>query len=160
MIFDECNTKIGQLRFVFHEQGGELQQIILTDAYWNSFCNGKDIKRSRDLGKTVREQFQEYLNGERQQFDLDFKLNGTLFQLEVWQALQDISYGRTKSYLEIASSIGRPKAIRAVGHANAINPLPIIIPCHRVIGKDKKLTGYAGGMRMKKDLLQIEGVDI
>ncbi|WP_217697235.1 methylated-DNA--[protein]-cysteine S-methyltransferase [Virgibacillus siamensis] len=157
MIYDECETKIGMLRFVFDEKNGVLQRIVLTNGHWASLCTGCTMKQSRDAGETVREQMNEYLNGQRQQFDIGFELNGTPFQRKAWQALQEIPYGKTESYSAIAKAIGCPKAVRAVGHANAVNPLPIIIPCHRVIGKNNKLTGYAGGMKMKSELLGIEG---
>ncbi|WP_174613007.1 methylated-DNA--[protein]-cysteine S-methyltransferase [Virgibacillus ihumii] len=160
MIYDECETKIGMLRFVFDEMSGVLQRIVLTDEQWDALCAGNAMRKSHATGKPLREQMQAYLGGERQQFDIAFELNGTPFQREAWQALHDIPYGKTQSYTEIAASIGRPKAVRAVGHANAVNPLPIIIPCHRVIGKNNKLTGYAGGMDMKKQLLEIEGAEI
>lgn len=161
MIYDECDVKVGLLRFVFNEENGALKRIVLTDKQWEAFRHkNNNLKKSNKTGKRVREQLQEYLNGERQQFDLQFEWNGTPFQRDVWQALKDIPYGQTKSYSELAASIGRPKAVRAVGHANAVNPLPLIIPCHRVIGKDSNLTGYAGGMDMKKQLLEIEGISV
>lgn len=159
MIYDECSTNIGRLRFILKEDG-TLKHVLLTDELWASFTKGKDLQQSDELGTLVCQQFQEYLNGDRKQFDLQVELEGTPFQKSVWQALQGIPYGETRSYSEIAHSIGRPKAIRAVGRANGINPLPIIYPCHRVIGKNNSLTGYAGGMDMKKQLLQIEGVGV
>ncbi|WP_222119376.1 methylated-DNA--[protein]-cysteine S-methyltransferase [Siminovitchia fortis] len=160
MIYEECDTKIGRLRFIFKENDGALQRILLTDDLWHSNYAGRVMKRSNELGKPVCRQIQEYLNGDRLQFNLPFELVGTPFQKQIWQALQTIPYGQTKSYSEIADSIGRPKAARAVGYANALNPLPLLFPCHRVIGKNKTLTGYAGGIEMKKQLLQIEGAII
>lgn len=157
MIYDDCNTEIGHLRIILRENGA-VERILLNDDLWSSFVRNKPIQKSTDLGKPVREQLQEYFNGNRQQFDLLFGLKGTPFQKQVWQALSEIPYGETRSYSEIARTIGNPKAIRAVGHANSVNPLPIIFPCHRVIGKNNSLTGYAGGIEMKKQLLQIERV--
>ena len=101
-------------------------------------------------------QLDEYFQGKRTTFSLPFKLTGTPFQLAVWKELQNIPYGQTTSYKEIAQKINKPKACRAVGMANNKNPLPIIIPCHRVIGSNGKLIGYAGGLNLKNYLLELE----
>ncbi len=101
-------------------------------------------------------QLDEYFQGKRTTFSLPFKLIGTPFQLAVWKELQNIPYGQTTSYKEIAQKINKPKAYRAVGMANNKNPLPIIIPCHRVIGSNGKLIGYAGGLNLKNYLLELE----
>ena len=101
-------------------------------------------------------QLLEYFSGERRSFDLPLKLNGTEFQVSVLEALQDIPYGETTSYGEIAKRIGRPKAVRAVGAANGRNPIPIIVPCHRVIGSTGDLTGFGGGLDTKEALLRLE----
>ena len=106
--------------------------------------------------KAVRQQLTEYFAGERREFDLPLKLNGTDFQMSVLRALQQIPYGETTSYADIAERIGRPKAVRAVGAANGRNPISIVIPCHRVIGKDGSLTGYGGGIDRKAALLELE----
>jgi methylated-DNA-[protein]-cysteine S-methyltransferase len=104
----------------------------------------------------ARQQLTEYFAGERREFDLPLKLNGTEFQMSVLQALQHIPYGETTSYAEIAERIGRPKAVRAVGAANGRNPIPIIVPCHRVIGSHGELTGFGGGLDTKEALLRLE----
>jgi methylated-DNA-[protein]-cysteine S-methyltransferase len=104
----------------------------------------------------VREQLAEYFAGERQQFDVPLKLVGTAFQLRVWQELVRIPFGTTISYARLAQRLGKPTASRAVGHANGRNPISIIVPCHRVIGADGKLTGYAGGVDKKQWLLAWE----
>ena len=101
-------------------------------------------------------QLEEYFSGKRKVFDLPFKMNGTAFQMKVWQELLKIPYGDTVSYSEIAERIGCPEGARAVGGAVHNNSLWIIVPCHRVVGKNGKLTGYAGGIEMKKMLLGIE----
>ena len=101
-------------------------------------------------------QMHEYLKGERKTFELKLKSPGTPFQQKVWQALMSIPYGETTSYQAIAEQVGSPKAVRAVGAANGKNPIGIIVPCHRVIGKSGKLTGYAGGLSRKSWLLAIE----
>lgn len=104
----------------------------------------------------ARQQLGEYFAGKRRQFDLKLAPEGTAFQLDVLKALQAIPYGQTRSYAELARSIGRPKAVRAVGSANGRNPLPIVIPCHRVIGANGSLTGFGGGLPTKKALLTLE----
>jgi methylated-DNA-[protein]-cysteine S-methyltransferase len=101
-------------------------------------------------------QLAEYSEGRRRNFELDLDLHGTPFQLQVWQALRAIPYARTLSYGELAAHIGQPTASRAVGAANHANPLPIVIPCHRVIGADGSLTGFGGGLAIKSRLLQFE----
>ena len=104
----------------------------------------------------VLEQLGEYFAGKRQQFDFMVGICGTPFQQEVWCALYEIPYGETRTYKQIAEAIGRPTAVRAVANAVADNPISILIPCHRVIGSDGSLTGYAGGIEAKKKLLAIE----
>ena len=104
----------------------------------------------------VRRQLNEYFAGERKDFELPLKLTGTEFQVQVLEELQRIPYGETKSYRDIAERIGRPKAVRAVGAANGRNPIPIIIPCHRVIGSHGELTGFGGGLDTKEALLRLE----
>ena len=104
-------------------------------------------------------QLQEYFAGRRKDFDLPLDINGgTLFQQSVWRALLKIAYGQTSSYGDISQQIGNPKAVRAVGSAVGRNPLGLIVPCHRVLGSDGSLTGYAGGLDRKVSLLKLEGV--
>lgn len=104
----------------------------------------------------ARQQLEEYFAGERKDFDLPLHLSGTDFQVQVLQELQRIPYGETTSYGDIAKRIGRPKAMRAVGAANGRNPIPIIVPCHRVIGSSGDLTGFGGGLDTKEALLRLE----
>ena len=104
----------------------------------------------------ARQQLNEYFAGERKEFDLPLALKGTEFQLEVLEELKKIPYGETTSYGDIAKRIGRPKAVRAVGAANGRNPIPIIVPCHRVIGSNGQLVGYGGGLERKRWLLEHE----
>jgi methylated-DNA-[protein]-cysteine S-methyltransferase len=104
----------------------------------------------------ARQQLTEYFAGERREFDLPLRLDGTEFQLSVLDALRQIPYGETTSYADIAERIGRPKAVRAVGAANGRNPIPIIVPCHRVIGSHGDLTGFGGGLDTKEALLRLE----
>jgi methylated-DNA-[protein]-cysteine S-methyltransferase len=102
-------------------------------------------------------QLTEYFSGRRKTFDVPLALKGTPFQIAVWTELQNIGYGETISYAELAYRIGRPSAIRAVGAANGANPIPVIVPCHRVIGANGSLTGYGGGIERKQWLLALEG---
>ncbi len=104
----------------------------------------------------VRKQLLEYFAGTRQDFDVRLKMSGTAFQVRVLEELQKIPYGETTSYRDIAERIGNPKAVRAVGAANGRNPIPIIIPCHRVIGSGGDLTGFGGGLDTKEALLRLE----
>ncbi|HHU19430.1 MAG TPA: methylated-DNA--[protein]-cysteine S-methyltransferase [Bacilli bacterium] len=103
-----------------------------------------------------RDQFTAYFNGQLTRFDFTLDLHGTLFQKSIWQQLQQIPYGETWSYSELADSINRPEAVRAVSRAIGQNPLLIVVPCHRVIGKNKQLTGFRSGLALKKSLLQLE----
>lgn len=105
----------------------------------------------------ARQQLHEYFEGTRQDFSLPLAPPGTVFQQQVWQALQDIPYGTTITYQDLAQHLGKPTAARAVGSANGRNPIAIIVPCHRVIGRDGRLRGYAGGLHIKQQLLQHEG---
>lgn len=109
------------------------------------------------LSEAVR-QLREYFAGEREVFTLPLRPAGTPFQMSVWRALEEIPYGHTRTYRDIANAIGRPTATRAVGAANGQNPLPIFVPCHRVIGSDGSLTGFGGGLDVKLALLRLEGV--
>lgn len=105
----------------------------------------------------ARDQLLEYLAGERREFDLPLAPEGTPFQCRVWSALADIPWGQRRTYGDIARAVGCPKGFRAVGMACNRNPLPIFIPCHRVVGADGSLTGYAGGTELKRALLRLEG---
>jgi len=121
--------------------------------YWVEFCEDlKDFKV--DSENVIQKQFTEYEKGLRKVFDLPLHIKGTEFQKKVWNALLEIPYGETRSYQEIAVQIGNPKAVRAVGGACNRNPIGIIVPCHRVVGKNGSLTGFAGGLDYKKLLLE------
>ncbi len=110
-----------------------------------------------ETGKSeVVKQLSEYFDGTRTQFDLALDVEGTAFQKSVWNQLLQIPYGETRSYGDIAKAIGKPAASRAVGMANHNNPIAIVIPCHRVVGQNGSLTGYAGGLHLKEQLLSIE----
>jgi O-6-methylguanine DNA methyltransferase len=109
--------------------------------------------------ESLADELNAYLEGRRLEFAIPMDLRGTRFQLEVWRALLQIPRGETRTYGEVARAIGRPKAVRAVGSANGANPIPILVPCHRVIGSNGSLTGYGGGLELKRRLLSLEGVD-
>ncbi len=112
---------------------------------------------SNEIIDKTESQLQEYFAKERTEFDLPITFTGTEFQKQTWRALLTIPYGETRTYSEQALLIGNPKAVRAVGRTNGLNPIGIVVPCHRVIGKSGKLTGYAGGLDVKKFLLELEG---
>jgi methylated-DNA-[protein]-cysteine S-methyltransferase len=116
----------------------------------------RDDEWFEDIGRQLR----EYFCGERETFDVKLEMTGTPFERRVWRELCKIPYGKTASYGEIAKRIGQPTACRAVGLANGRNPVPIIVPCHRVIGSDGSLTGYGGGLDTKRWLLALERVEI
>ncbi len=115
-----------------------------------------DWRRDPNAFAPLRSQLAAYFAGELQAFDLELAAEGTAFQLSVWAALQRIPYGATWSYRDLAIGIGNPKAVRAVGLANGRNPLPIIVPCHRVIGANGSMTGFGGGIPTKQVLLALE----
>ena len=144
-------TSIGNV--VIGENGSGITRI----------CFGDSIPKDAEfietpLLKKANEELQEYFVGKRKVFDLPLAMEGTEFQKMVWKALSEIPYGTTCSYKDIALKVGNAKASRAVGMANNKNPIPIIIPCHRVIGANGKLVGYAGGLDIKQKLLEIEKV--
>ena len=116
-----------------------------------------DWREDQGVLDEAREQLQAYFEGRRQRFTLPVAPEGTPFQQRVWQELQEIPWGTTTTYREIAERLGQPAAVRAVGHANGRNPIAIVIPCHRVVGANGRLTGYAGGIAVKRRLLQHEG---
>ncbi|MAJ58705.1 MAG: hypothetical protein CBC48_01335 [bacterium TMED88] len=113
-----------------------------------------------DSNREAIEQIVSFLDGRRERFDLALDLRGTPFQIEVYEAVASIPYGERLSYGAIADCIGRPAAVRAVGMANGANPLPLIIPCHRVVGKDGQLQGYSGGLGLKRKLLAMESASV
>jgi O-6-methylguanine DNA methyltransferase len=109
------------------------------------------------IATEAERQLRAYFAGQLRRFELPLDMRGTEFQLRVWRELENIPYGETRSYTQIAAAINAPQAVRAVGAANGANPIPIIVPCHRVIGSSGKLVGYGGGLPLKKRLLALEG---
>ena len=153
--YDFLNTEIGQLLIAGTERG--LVRIHLPREGRAAEPDDGWRHDPEAVAEAVA-QLRAYFAGELRVFDLPLDPQGTDFQRRVWQALAEIPYGETTSYSELAGSIGRPAAVRAVGAANGKNPLPIVLPCHRVIGADGSLTGFGGGLEMKRYLLELEGV--
>ena len=145
------NTKIGNIAII--EEDGKIIAIEI-----NKKIQEDIIQKETPLLKETEKQLLEYLEGKRKTFDVPLNPKGTKFMKKVWTALHEIPYGEVKTYGQIAKKIGNPKAARAVGMANHRNPIPIMIPCHRVIGSNGKLVGYALGMDRKKFLLKLEGI--
>lgn len=142
------NSIIGKIGIV--EQHGYVEKILFENQIINA------VEDETQVIKNAYKQLNEYFLGERCFFNIPVKLRGTEFQKKVWSELLKIPYGQTVSYKDIAIRIGNEKATRAVGSANNRNPLPIIVPCHRVIGKNGKLIGYSGGTELKQKLLNAE----
>jgi methylated-DNA-[protein]-cysteine S-methyltransferase len=146
-------TEIGLI--TISEINGEIISLCFSDS--RSHKTDTEFKESETL-KEAHAQLKAYFNGKLREFSLPLAPDGTEFQMSVWKALCEIPYGTTVSYKEIASAVNNPKAFRAVGNANNKNPIPIFIPCHRVIASDGKLAGYGGGISIKEKLLRLEGV--
>jgi methylated-DNA-[protein]-cysteine S-methyltransferase len=151
--YQYLDSPLGQLRLL--SNGEALVRI----QFPNQFSENDDTEPATSDGvlQQTCQQLREYFEGDRNCFDLPLAASGTEFQHSVWSALKDIPFGELRSYRDIAQAIGRPAAVRAVGAANGRNPLPIIVPCHRVIGSNGALTGFAGGLPAKCLLLQLEG---
>ena len=154
MIYQDITSPIGRLRLI--ASGDELVGI------W--FEQGRDAGKQADglvegtspVLDDTRRQLEEYFRGERREFDLPLAPQGTEFQQRVWRRLREIEYGTTTTYGALAQELGNPNASRAVGLANGSNPIPIVIPCHRVIGANGTLTGFGGGLPIKSALLALE----
>ncbi len=114
----------------------------------------------QEFVKEVKNQLDEYLSGKRDSFDLALELKGTDFQKSVWKAINEIPFGQTTTYMKLSQKLGNPAAIRAVGAAIGANPVLVIVPCHRIIGTNGQLTGYAGGLEKKQALLELEGFPV
>ncbi len=143
-------------RACFDTPAGRLTVAVDSQAVCSLSFGGCAHNDCTALLRDAEKQISEYFSGKRRKFDLPLKLSGSPFQLRVWNELLNIPYGQTASYSEIARILGNPKACRAVGNANNKNPIPLLVPCHRVVGKNGSLTGYAGGIEFKKFLLDLE----
>ena len=156
MYYYQFETVLWPIVLVGDEQGLSALHMITGEGK-REFTYDPKWQENSEMFRDAERQILEFLAGKRKQFDLLLNPQGTDFQKEVWGELMKIDYGETASYGEVAKNIGRPKASRAVGAANGKNPIPLIIPCHRVIGASGKLTGYALGLKAKEFLLQLEG---
>jgi methylated-DNA-[protein]-cysteine S-methyltransferase len=152
MNYQFLDTTIGTLRLV--SDGKCLTKVEFQDRY---DVRDEDTQSEDSVLNNAASQLKEYFAGERSEFDIPLNAAGTDFQHSVWSALTRIPHGELRSYSDIARDIDRPKAVRAVGAANGRNPIPVIVPCHRVIGSDGSLTGFAGGLEIKRELLILEG---
>jgi len=165
LYYRHMDAAIGGLGLLVDEQGRVVRVAFLRPGdeagpLLSYFHPG--VILAEDHGRTAElaRQLEEYFAGRRKDFDLVLEPEGSDLQKEVWKELLLIPRGQTLSYGELARKIGRPGAARAVGRANATNPIPVIVPCHRVIGADGSLTGFGGGLPMKKQLLRLEGVEV
>jgi methylated-DNA-[protein]-cysteine S-methyltransferase len=147
------NSPIGELLLLGNESA--LTGLHFSPYQWTSASTG-DLPRDDGPFGAVIEQLREYFAGDRKTFDLALALKGTQFQQRVWAMLQEIPYGRTATYGELATQLGQPGAARAVGMANNRNPVAVIVPCHRVVGSNGALVGYGGGLDRKRMLLELE----
>jgi len=123
-------------------------------------AEGHEVIEDASRTAEVRQQLAEYFAGQRREFDLPLAPRGTPFERSVWDELRRIPFGETRSYADIARALGKPAATRAVGRANGANPIPIVVPCHRVIGSNGSLTGFGGGLDTKARLLELEGLTL
>ena len=143
------DTEIGRIKI--SEKDEKIIGLVFSD-----YKKENEIEKETELIKKAYTQLEEYLSGKRTEFDIEIEMIGTEFQKKVWKELLNIPYGETRSYKDIANVIGNEKACRAVGNANNKNPIAIIVPCHRVVGSNGSMTGYAGGIDIKEKLLKIE----
>ena len=143
------DTEIGRIKI--SEKDEKIIGLVFSD-----YKKEDEIEKETELIKKAYTQLEEYLSGKRTEFDIEIEMIGTEFQKKVWKELLNIPYGETRSYKDIAIAIGNGKACRAVGNANNKNPIAIIVPCHRVVGSNGSMTGYAGGLDIKEKLLKIE----
>lgn len=156
--------KIASTEFILGSYEGKLCMLDYryrkmrksVDSRLKKLLNAEYLEEDNKVLRETRKQLDEYFSMKRSSFDIPILMLGTAFQKSVWEALVKIPYGETASYLELSKTIGNAKAVRAVANANGANAIAIIIPCHRIIGSDGSLTGYAGGLPLKKKLLDLE----
>lgn len=134
----------------------EIKDELIVGIEFRAPAFDSESAKPTTLEREIRIQFDEYFDLRRESFELPIMLQGTEFQVSVWQALAEIPFGQTRSYSDIAIAIGKSKAVRAVGGAIGANPIPVIIPCHRVIGRDGSIVGFRGGTDIKRLLLDLE----
>ncbi|WML42662.1 methylated-DNA--[protein]-cysteine S-methyltransferase [Neobacillus sp. PS3-40] len=155
--YAEYQSPLGAIRVIADESG--IKRVEIFEEEWEEYLKeNPTIQENQSLCGEAIKQLDEYFKGMRKEFDLPLSIEGTDFRKKVWDALRRIPYGEVRSYAEVAEMIGNSKAVRAVGQANKANQLPIIIPCHRVIGTSGKLVGFAGSRTpYQKKLLEAEG---
>jgi methylated-DNA-[protein]-cysteine S-methyltransferase len=157
MFYKEIESPVGQLLLLASEN--KLLEIRFNSSIENDeFADDVEEKCDLPIFHDTEVQLDEYFRGKRDSFSIPMILDGTEFQQKVWKQLQSIPFGETISYQELAERVGDKKKARAVGNANGKNPIPIIIPCHRVIAKDGSLGGFGGGLPIKRHLLELEGI--
>ena len=140
------------LQFTKGTSRAQLERDLVTRGY--------EVAPNKSHCREVERQVREYFRGRRREFDLELRPPGTAFQCKVWKELAKVPFGETISYGRLARLVRRPQAVRAVGRCNALNPIVIVLPCHRVIGSNGGLTGYGGGLPVKRQLLELEGVAV
>ena len=156
LFYKEMKSPVGKLKLVASSKA--LVAILWEEERPNRVkLDTMNLDPQQPILIEAERQLSEYFAGKRIQFDLPLQPDGTEFQKKVWQALRDIPFGKTKSYLDVARAVGLPDAARAVGAANGKNSLSIVVPCHRVVGANGALTGFAGGLETKAALLALEG---
>ena len=148
--YDVIKSPVGKIHVVFGSEG--IERITLEEERFRKEYSSCIKKENRE----ARKQLEEYFDGKRKEFSLPLQFEGTTFQKRVWNVLREIPCGETRSYEWVAKKAGRPRAVRAVGNAVGANPIPVVIPCHRVIRKNGELGGYGYGTDVKKKLLEIE----
>jgi O-6-methylguanine DNA methyltransferase len=157
----EISSPIGPL--ALYGTGEGLMAIVFprhsrlaVEAWLHRVIGQASIVDDEQAHEAALSQLDDYFAGRRREFDLELDLRGTLFQRRVWEAVAAVPYGQTRSYRDVATAVGQPAAVRAVGAANGANPIPLVIPCHRIIGSNGTLHGYGGGLDVKAKLLELE----
>lgn len=152
LYYQKIKSPIGVIHLVATDEA--LVYLGYKDLGWDA------VKKINPIIEKTKTQLEEYFAGKRKKFDVPYSLGGTDFQQTVWKKLATIPFGKTWSYQQMAEAVKKPTAMRAVGRTNGLNPISIILPCHRVIGKSGSLTGYAGGLPAKEFLLRLEGLSL
>ncbi len=165
--YSEMDSPIGPLTIATTEKGvcwisfGKVDDELFILRRWaKRWINSDQLVKAENELDNAKQQLSEYFSKKRSEFYLPVDLYGTAFQKLVWSSLMDIPFGETRAYKDIAMKINAPKAVRAIGGANHNNPVPIIVPCHRVIGSNGNLVGYGGGLNIKQFLLELEGYNM
>lgn len=158
---DTADSPAGPLVFAVDDEGSLIRASFTGGDYPRTIGEGLEdegwiLAEDPEMTARARAELQEYAAGERREFDLALSLYGSGWQRSVWESLVRIPFGQTRTYSQVAEEVGRPGAARAVGRAVATNPVPVVVPCHRVIGADGSLTGFAGGVHLKERLLEHE----